>query len=337
MDFDPDAPAAPGSLFGLPFSPENARIVAQLVPWQATTSFRRGTREGPAALVEASLQVDLFDLEYGDFWKEGVAATPEDERVRAWDAEAEPDALAVIEAGGEDAAAAERVNRLSALVNGAVYAAAKAVLAAGKVPALVGGDHSTPLGAIRAVAEAFPGVGVLHIDAHADLRVAYEGFVHSHASIMYNVLREAPDVSRIVQVGIRDVGSAEVALIHAEPRLVTFFDPEVAARLAGGESWQSVVDTIVEALPALVYVSFDVDGMEPNLCPNTGTPVPGGLSFRDVQVLLRTLSARRRIVGFDVNEIGDDPWDGNVAARLFYKLCGATLRSQASPGSSAQK
>lgn len=337
MDFDPDAPAAPGSLFGLPFSAENARIVAQLVPWQATTSFRRGTREGPAALVEASLQVDLFDLEYGDFWKEGLAATPEDARFRAWDAEAEADALAVIESSGEDPEAAERVNRLSALVNDAVYAAAKAVLAAGKVPALVGGDHSTPLGAIRAVSEAFPGVGVLHVDAHADLRVAYEGFVHSHASIMYNVLREAPGVSRIVQVGIRDVGSAEVALIHSEPRLVTFFDPEVAGRLARGESWQSVVDTIVEALPADVYVSFDVDGMEPNLCPNTGTPVPGGLSFRDVQVLLRTLSARRRIVGFDVNEIGDDPWDGNVAARLFYKLCGATVRSQASPGSSAQK
>jgi len=87
------------------------------------------------------------------------------------------------------------------------------------------------------------------------------------------------------------------------------------------------VDAIVATLPPQVYVSFDVDGMEPGLCPNTGTPVPGGLTFRDVQVLLATLSRRRQIVGFDVNEIGADPWDGNVAARLFYKLCGATVRS----------
>lgn len=327
MEFDPDAPAAAGALFGLPFTPENARIIAQAVPWQATTSFRRGTREGPAALLEASLQVDLFDLEYGDFWRAGIALLPEDPRFREWDALAEADALEVIDTGGDAPEAAARVNVLSSAVNEAVFAAAAAILARGAIPALVGGDHSTPLGAIQAVAKCFPGVGVLHIDAHADLRDAYEGFTYSHASIMHNVLAEAPGVARLVQVGIRDVGSAEVARIRGDARITTFFDPEVAARLAGGEPWQSIVDTIVEALPPQVYVSFDVDGMEPGLCPNTGTPVPGGLSFRDVQVLLATLSRRRQIVGFDVNEIGDDPWDGNVAARLFYKLCGATLRS----------
>jgi agmatinase len=90
----------------------------------------------------------------------------------------------------------------------------------------------------------------------------------------------------------------------------------------------ALVDRIVEALPAEVYVSFDIDGLDPALCPNTGTPVPGGLSFRDVVLLLDTVAARRRLVGFDLNEVGAEEWDGNVAARLLYKLCGWAARSQ---------
>ena len=327
MSFDPDAPGE-GGLFGLPFSPENARILVQAVPWQATTSYRRGTREGPAALVEASLQVDLFDLQYGEFWREGIALLDEDPSFREWDADAEADALAVIESLGRDPAAAARVNALSEQVNAAVYARTRETLAAGRIPALLGGDHSAPFGAMRAVAERFPGVGVLHVDAHADLRDAYEGFTWSHASILFNVLRHIPGVSRVAQVGIRDFGEAEARLIDAEPRLRTWFDAAVGERLAAGETWLSLVDEIIEALPAQVYVTFDVDGMDPALCPGTGTPVPGGLSWRDTQVLLKRLSERRHIVGFDLNEIGPGEWDGNVAARLLYKLCGAAIRSQ---------
>lgn len=329
MSFDPDAPASPGSLFGLPCTPDEALVHVQAVPWQATTSYRRGTIEGPEALVRASAQVDLHDVEYGDAWRAGVVLLPEDPQFRRWDGEAEADALRVIESLGQDPEAAARVNLLSERVNEAVYQRARAVLAAGKVPALVGGDHSTPFGAIRAVAEVFPGVGILHVDAHADLREAYEGFTHSHASIMFNVLRYIPDVSHIVQLGIRDIGESERKLIHDTPsRISTVFDAEVASRLAEGQSFAAVVDELLEKLPPRVYVSFDVDGMDPSLCPGTGTPVPGGLSFRDVQVLFKRLSARRRIVGFDVNEIGPGEWDGNVAARLFYKLFGACVRSQ---------
>ncbi len=329
MSFDPDAPAAPGSLFGLPCTPREALVHVQAVPWQATTSYRRGTIEGPAALVRASAQVDLYDVEYGDAWRAGVVLLPEDPQFRRWDGEAEADALRVIESLGQDPEAAGRVNVLSERVNEAVYQRARAVLAAGRVPALVGGDHSTPFGAIRAVAEVFPGVGILHVDAHADLREAYEGFTHSHASIMFNVLRYIQGVSNIIQLGIRDVGDAERRLIHDTPsRISTLFDADVASRLAEGESFAAVVDELVEKLPPRVYVSFDVDGLDPSLCPGTGTPVPGGLSFRDAQVLFKRLSARRRIVGFDVNEIGPGEWDGNVAARLFHKLFGACVRSQ---------
>lgn len=327
MSFDPDAPGDSG-LFGLPFTPDEARLWVHAVPWQATTSYRRGTIDGPAALISASLQIDLFDVEYRDFWKQGIALLNEDPRYRTWDAEAEPDALAVISSLGHDEAAAGRVNAISEQVNEAVYQQAKAILDAGKVPALIGGDHSTPFGQIRAVAERHPGVGILHIDAHADLREAYEGFTHSHASIFYNVIRHIPDVSRLVQVGIRDVSSAEFAMCHDDPKISTFFDANVAMRMAEGDTWRSIADEMIAILPDKVYVSFDIDGLEPALCPSTGTPVPGGLDFRQMQVLLKRLSEQREIVGFDLNELGADEWDGNVGARVLYKLCGATLTSQ---------
>jgi agmatinase len=323
MSFDPDAPASGDGLFGLPTTVDEARIVVLPVPFQATTSYRRGTRGGPEALRAASMQVDLFDLDVGAAWRHGIALLPADPRVAEWDEAAEPDALAVIESGGEDAAAAARVNVLSERVNERVYDAVRGLLAAGKLPAVLGGDHSVPFGAIRAVSEAHPGVGVLHIDAHADLRDAYEGFTWSHASIMHNVSERLPGVARVVQVGIRDVGQAEVEYIRASNgRVVTFFDTAVSRTLAAGVPWASIVDRVVDALPAEVYVSFDVDGMDPTFCPATGTPVPGGLSFRDVVVLLAAVAKRRRIVGFDLNEIGDAEWDGNVGARLLYKLCG---------------
>jgi agmatinase len=328
MSFDPDAPAATDNLFGLRCTAETSRIHVQAVPWEATTSYGRGTQGGPAALAAASLQVDLLDLEYGDFWKSGIWLAPVDPRFQAWGREAEDDALAVIRSSGGNPDAAARVNRLSGLVNDAVYAAASEVLRQRRIPALIGGDHSTPFGQIRAVAERFPGVGILHVDAHADLREAYEGFAHSHASIMHNVLRYIPDVACIAQVGIRDFGQAELDRIRNEPRVNTWFDVEVGRRLAGGETWLRICEQIVQALPENVYVSFDVDGMEPALCPATGTPVPGGLSWNQVLTLLSTLADERRIVGFDVNEVGPAEWDGNVAARLLYKLCGATLRSQ---------
>jgi agmatinase len=327
--FDPDAPATGEGLFGLDTPLDAARVVVVPVPWQATTSYRRGTRGGPAALLEASRQVDLEDLDVGPVWQAGIAEHPVDPQVAAWDAEVEADALAVIASGGDDPAAAARVNARGDDLNALVHATILGVLDQGRIPAVIGGDHSVPFGAIRAVAARHPGVGVLHIDAHADLRDAYEGFTWSHASIFHNVVTRLPDVARLVQVGLRDVGAAEVAFQreHAS-RIVPFYDNAMARELARGVPWIAIVERIVHALPDDVYISFDVDGLDPALCPNTGTPVPGGLSFRDVTVLLATVAERKRIVGFDLNEIGDAEWDGNVAARLLYKLCGWAARSQ---------
>jgi agmatinase len=213
------------------------------------------------------------------------------------------------------------VNQACEAMNQWVYSQTLELLAGGKRIGLVGGDHSIPLGYIRALTEQAPEFGILHIDAHADLRQAYQGFTYSHASIMYNVL-QLPQVTRLVQVGIRDVCEAEVALIQAAgDRVVPHYDTHLKENRYAGVPWQYQCQTIVAALPERVYVSFDIDGLDPKLCPHTGTPVPGGLELAEVFYLLRQVVASgRQIIGFDLSEVGNGEWDGNVGARVIYKL-----------------
>ena len=317
--FDPSSAALHEGIYGLPFTPDEARVVIVPVPWEATVSYGAGTAEGPAAILKASRQVDLLD--------------------RQWSDEARGKAAPVIAAGGpgDDPSLKQAVAEVDALgerMNEWVYDQVRGRLEQGKLVGVVGGDHSVPFGAIRAVAEKHPGVGLLHLDAHADLRRAYEGFRWSHASIMYNVL-QLPDVSRIVQVGIRDYSDEEDETIRANPeRVKVHFDPDLRRALFDGESFARVAGRVVADLPQQVYVSFDIDGLDPALCPHTGTPVLGGLSFAEVSALLRTVvTSGRRIVGFDLNEVAPDPdgrseWDGNVGARVLYKEIGFALLSQ---------
>ncbi len=339
-DFDPNAASLKDSgIYGLPFTPEQAHVVLIPVPWDATTSYRPGTARGPQAILGASRQVDLCDVETGLPYKAGIALVDESSEVRAWNAEARARAEPVIDAGGiiegskDLAAAVARVDALGASLNDWVEAQAEAWLERGKLVGVVGGDHSTPFGLIRAVARRHPGLGILHVDAHADLRVAYEGFTWSHASIMHNVLEHVPEVARLVQVGIRDLCEAELDSIAAsQGRVATYFDDELATRRFLGESWVNQCETIVEHLPDEVYVSFDIDGLDPSQCPHTGTPVPGGLTFAQATFLIgAVVRSGRRIVGFDLNEVapGDhgDEWDANVGARLLYKLIGRSLES----------
>ncbi len=329
--FDPNAPApAESGIFGLPFTPDEAEVVLIPVPFEVTTSYGGGTSNGPQAVLNASKQVDLFDLDTGRPYEGGIAMLEESTQVRAWNDEGKRLAQQIIETGGlnADHAALTTVNLLCERMNTWVYETAKQWLAKGKKVGLVGGDHSTPFGLIRATAEKYPGMGVLHLDAHADLRDAYEGFTWSHASIMFNVVTRIPQVGKVVQVGIRDFGEAEFNMSRgSEGRIRTFFDAELKRGLDGGASWKSLCDQIVKELPNKVYLSWDIDGLEPTLCPHTGTPVPGGLTFSQACALLEALHrAGKQIIGFDLNEVAPGPegdeWDGNVGARLLYKMIG---------------
>lgn len=332
--FDPDAAAAADAgVFGLPHALDDARVIVLPVPYAATTSYACRAHHGPAAIFEASKQVDLHDRETGRPYEAGIAWDTEMERVLALHEEARPIAEKILAEGGTtpDDPRARRVNELSGRVDRDVQDRTREWLGMDRLVALVGGDHSTPYGAIAAHVEKHPGMGILHVDAHADLRVAFEGFTRSHASIMYNVTSTLA-IEKLVQVGIRDFGEQEAAMIAASRgHIVTFFDGELAGLRARGETWDAQVQRIVAALPPLVYVSFDIDGLDPALCPRTGTPVPGGLSWNDATHLLGSVvRSGRRIVGCDVNEVaggGDDDWDANVGARLLYKLIGWMVAS----------
>lgn len=340
-DFDPGGAASFDGIYGLPHSVDEARVVVIPVPWDATTSYRAGTSNGPAAILDASRQVDLFDVETGRPYEAGIAMLPISDEVVGWNDEARRLAAPIIEAGGEipDDDPAMRqdlatVNALGADLNAWVRARTEEVLAQGKLPVVLGGDHSTPFGAFEALAARRPGLGVLHFDAHYDLRDAYEGFAWSHASIMFNALKRIPGIARIVHVGIRDFSEAEHGLSRSSGgRSVAYLDAALRERVFAGATWTSIADEIVGHLPREVFVSFDVDGLDPSLCPGTGTPVPGGLSFREATAVISAcVKSGRTIVGCDLNEVaprdGDGEWNANVGARLLYKMIGFALLSR---------
>ncbi|MEL6712510.1 MAG: agmatinase family protein [Planctomycetota bacterium] len=338
MDFDPGAASAPDSgIFGLPHGPEDARVHVRGVPFEATTSYRAGTARAPEAVQAASRQIDLFDLRFGRPYEAGIWMAPVDAEVRAWSEEARALALPIIAQGGagpEDSGAVARVDELGARVNERVRRGAIEALDAGKLPVLVGGDHSTPFGQIAACAERAPGLGVLQFDAHADLRPAFEGLRWSHASILDNVLRECDGVAALVQVGIRDLSEEEFDAAANEPRVRMLTDVDLGRAREESRTRALAREAIAE-LPDDVYVTFDVDALEPSLCPNTGTPVPGGLSWAETMVWLEELRASgKRVVGLDLvevspglewNESAGDAWDAIVGARLLYRLIGAAL------------
>lgn len=342
--FNPDSAASSAAgIFGFGFTPEESNVVLVPVPWEATTSYGRGAAKGPKAILEASPQLDFFDADLGELglwrpWEFGIAMEPFDPGLKKLNKEACKLALPIIAAGGaigKDKALAHalaKVNEMSARLNAFVHERVKKHLGDGKIAGVVGGDHSVSFGAIQAAAEAHPGLGVLHIDAHADLRHAYEGFEFSHASIMENVVRRIPGVGRIVQVGIRDYSASEYELATSHPKIACYFDHALRDSVADGKPFARLCEEIVAKLPDHVYVSFDIDGLDPALCPSTGTPVPGGLSYHQAQVLLKTLArSGKKVVAFDLNEVAPsdkgDEWDGNVGARMLYKLCGVSLHS----------
>lgn len=329
--FDPNGIGVNGTIFGLPFDEKTADLILLPIPWEVTVSYEAGTAKGPQHIMDASTQVDLYQKDIVEAWKMGVHMLPIDEKLNQVSdtnrtlAEAYLDHL---EAGTEQSEEAiellKKVNTACEEMIASVKQQTLQQLNHNKLIGLVGGDHSTPLGAMQAMAEKYDSFGILQIDAHMDLRKSYENFEYSHASIMYNALK-LPQVSSLVQVGIRDYCEEEVQFVKkANERVVVFFDEDIKNGMFEGESWTIICDRIIKELPENVFVSFDIDGLRPELCPNTGTPVPGGLSFSEATYLLTKLVKNgKKIIGFDLNEVapGDNDWNGNVGARLLYRLC----------------
>lgn len=338
--FDPSQPGlADQSIFGLPFTADESEIIIIPVPWEVTVSYGAGASEGPEAILDASFQVDLHHQEFPELWKLGMYLDLNEQTAKWNEKSSKYKSLAqpIIEAleSGEAIEShpvlqsdLDKINTVCADLNAEVKDRVLYWMQRGKKVALLGGDHSTPLGYYQALATQHEDFGILHLDAHMDLRIAYEGFTYSHASIMYNAL-QIPQISKIVQVGIRDFCKQEVEVAQAD-RVVVHTDMDLKAEAFEGLTWEKQCDNIIAALPQKVTISFDIDGMYSWYCPNTGTPVPGGFSFEQATYLLSKLAnSGKEIIGFDLVEVapGDDDWDGNVGARMLYHMCGVLAKN----------
>lgn len=342
QNFDPSQPGlADASIFGLPFTAAESEIIIIPVPWEVTVSYGAGASEGPEAVLEASFQVDLHHQEFPELWKLGMYLDTTEQtdewaaRSAKYKAQAQP-IIEALESGKkiEDEPALakdlEEINRICAEFKNEVKERTKYWIGQGKKVALLGGDHSTPLGYYEALAESHDNFGLLHLDAHMDFRIAYEGFTYSHASIMYNAL-QLPQISKIVQVGIRDFCKEEVEVVQSQGnRVKVYTDRDLKAETFDGITWKQQCENIIAQLPQKVAISFDIDGMYPWYCPNTGTPVPGGFSFEQAAYLFSKLAeSGKEIIGFDLVEVapGDDDWDGNVGARMLFHMCGVLAKN----------
>jgi agmatinase len=335
-----DAGNPNNNIFGLPFPEEDARLVIFPVPWEVTVSYKAGTARAPEHIMKASLQVDLYDNDTKDAWRLGIYMQNVDKKILLKsdylrkEAELYINYIAADENVNDNkfmCKTLKEVNAGSEFLNNWVYEQTKALLNQGKLVALLGGDHSTPLGYYKAIAEKHGDFGILQIDAHLDLREAYEGFKYSHASVMFNALKEVPQLKKLVQVGTRDYGDNEWQIVcDSNFRVVAYLDRELKERQYEGQAWKTIADEIVQQLPEKVYISFDIDGLDPKLCPNTGTPVMGGLEVEQVFYIFRQIiRSGRKLIGFDLNEVGvsTTEWDENVGARVLYKMCNLLLAS----------
>ncbi len=322
--YNPSDPGKKGTIFGLPYSLEESDLIFLPVHLDATVSYSDGTAKAPSLILSESSQLDLSLTSIDKAWTMKMAMHPkifsksqnEIHRGRA------KNVIKAIESGKKpDQEQVAFINEFCHKVAEEIQGLSDSLMELGKIVAVIGGDHSSSLGLINAVAKRNNEFGILQIDAHMDLRNAYEGFKYSHASIMYNALANQ-NLSHLTQVGTRDFCEEEEEVIRQnEDRITVFFDEDCFGRKLSGFNWKNQCEEMVDTLPQNVYISFDVDGLEPSLCPNTGTPVPGGLSFNEAIYLTeQVVRSGRKIIGFDVCETGNHPWDANVSSRIIYRL-----------------
>lgn len=341
MKFNPSEISKPnGNIFAFPFSQKEAKVVIVPAPCEVTVSFRDGTSLGPEAILKSSPQIDFYDSFFPDAWKEGIFMLPISRKWKKYCKGLRKIAVSCIkklEKGDpiKNKALWEKVNKGTEFLADWIEETANENISQGKIVGVLGGDHSCPLGLMRALSKKY-NFGILTIDAHLDLRKGYEGFLNSHASIMRNA-SELKGVEKIVNVGARDFCEEEIEFLEkSKGKILCFSDREISDKLFSGEKWSVMCQEIIADLPQNVYISFDIDGLNPALCPNTGTPVPGGLEFSQACFLLRQIvKSGRKIIGFDLCEVSpakkSDPesdWNAIVGSRILYQLAILAIGSQ---------
>ena len=331
--------------FGAEVSFEEAALILIPAPWEATASYQSGTSKGPELIRRASSKLDFFRPSFHISYNHKIHFEQTDSLIVSLNTIAKAWAKEIQDHWAEEKKTlntkekllSEKVNQASQNVLNWLYEKSSKAFLKGKIPALVGGEHSVSEALIRLIGEQYhKDYGILHIDAHADLRDSYQGFKYSHASIMRNVLNSSYAPKKLVQVGIRDFCEEEYQKIKTDLRIKCFLDEAISSRLFMGETWSHICQEIIEKLPHNIYVSLDVDGLSWSHAPGTGTPVPGGLSFNQALFLLSEIKNQgKTLIAFDVVETSPgslsnnlSEWNGNVSARLLYYLAGLALETQ---------
>lgn len=330
MGFDPEGVGLKnGNIFGFPYTEEEAEVLIIPVTWDATASFGKGTSEGPGAILEASAQLDFYHPECENAWERKIHMLPISAdllEVNQHFVSQTEEYISYLEEGGklENAPSfkvlLEEVENAQKNIQKGLYDRVKNALEKGKFPIALGGEHSISLGAIQACSEIYPDLTIVQLDAHADLRIAYEGFKQSHASIMYNAL-QLDRVRKIRSLGIRDVANSEVKIAQKE-RVNTHYGWEIDTQLFKGKSWDAICDEMLKNLKGPIYLTVDIDVLDPSYCPGTGTPVPGGWSFSQLEYLFSKMRKNQlNIVACDLVEVGKSDVDANVGARVLWDMC----------------
>ena len=313
---------------------KSADLVLISAPWSATVSYGGGTDKGPELIRTASHQLDFFNPLFQCSYNEKIHFEKNDSIIESLNSQV----LNWMKKSKEKKSPQfyENINQASQSVLDWLYEKSSHIFRQNKIPALAGGEHSVSEGIVSFIGDKFKGdFGILHIDAHADLRTAYQGFKHSHASVMRNILNLKQAPKKLIQVAVRDFCESEYKQIKEDKRIHCYFDEEISSRIFEGEKWAVICKEIIARLPQQVYVSLDVDGLSWNYAPGTGAPVPGGLSFNQVLYLLAEIKIqKKKLISFDVVETsagGENlalaKWNGNVSARLIYYLSGLALHS----------
>lgn len=332
-DFNPnDLGQDNGNLYGLPFNYTESPVAILPIPWDVTVSYGDGTAQAPDRIREESLQVDLYDLDHKNFWERGLFYLKSSTTISDLCKKTRPyaiEAIKLLEKGytpSNNTTLSENTRKVNSACQEMVSWVrneCSRLMDDGKKVVLLGGDHSTPLGYIQSLCDRHESFGILQIDAHCDLRDSYEGFEYSHASIMYNAIKH-DSVTHLTQVGIRDFCEDEIELANTSAKSIhVFFDRTIQYQKIEGKTWAAICDEIIMVLPKKLYISFDIDGLKPYLCPETGTPVAGGLELDEVFYLFQKVKASGiEIIGMDLNEVGNAVWDANVGARVLYRMLG---------------
>lgn len=264
-----------------------AKVVILPIPYGSTTSYKSGTREGPSSIISASQNLEDFDLELEkDIGKIGIYTFPEVTPVLS--------------------------NPLSMIKR--VYKISQEIIQDGKIIVVLGGEHSLSLGVARALKERWRDLSVLQFDAHCDLRDTYLGTKYNHACVSRRIL----ELCKIVQVGVRSIAQEEFLFIKEDRGIVPIYMHEIIER----DDW---MDRISSNLSEAVYITIDLDVLDPGIIPSVGTPEPGGIGWYDLLTVLKGVSKRKRVVGFDVMELCPREGDSSssyLAAKLVYKLIG---------------